>query len=443
MTFLEHIRQFIDSNALFPDNANLLVACSGGPDSVALTLALKALGYELALAHVNYGLRGADSDGDEALVRKLGEKLGVEVFVKRANPETMKAQKVSLQVAARRLRYDFFEALIQKHGFACCATGHTADDQAETSLLSLLRGAGPAIMHGIPAKRAPFVRPLLASSRAEILTWLQEKGQPFRSDGSNESDAYLRNRIRNEVLPAMQRLHPGATGRMVEQQARYDQERGLVELVLLPWREAAKDGRLDWTAFVNRFGEAHLPVLVRTVLADWGITGPSAEEALKLAWQQTGTGIDTPAGRVERSRQGLSLQTDFFRDTKPVTIKSPEEAGSFYVGQKKVSFSFCSKESVVFGKKNEHFLDFEKIVFPVYLRTWKEADRMQPLGMTGSKLLSDIFVDEQFSAEEKKEAIVVEDALGIICISGFRISERVKVEAKSSKFIRLTIVNEG
>jgi tRNA(Ile)-lysidine synthase len=435
--FLQHISQFIDRQKLLPKEATLLVACSGGPDSVALAKALIALGYDIALAHVNYGLRGEDADADEAFVRKLSEDLGVKVFVKKANPVQLKEGKASLQAAARELRYAFFESLMETQDFSHCATGHTADDQAETSLLSLLRGAGPAVMHGIPPKRGLYVRPLLSSSRAEIINWLEKEEQAFRTDKSNASDTYLRNRIRHEVLPAMQRVHPMAEKRLREQQHRYNLERGFVEKVLAPYRERAVGGELDWTDFVDQWGEEHLAVLLYSVLADWGITGPAAEAALALQYQQTGTGIDTPAGRLQRTRSGLSLSTDDSINQAQILLAGPEDFGDLEFGENRVEIENCSKQELVFGNKGTHYLDLDKVVFPLCLRAWQPRDRMQPLGMKGTKLLSDIFIDQRFSLDEKKNAIILEDAMGVICISGFRISERVKVEDESNHLVRI------
>jgi tRNA(Ile)-lysidine synthase len=437
MAFLQHIKQFIARHNLLPPEASVLVACSGGSDSVALALSLRLLGYRIALAHINYGLRGDESDGDETFVQRLAADWAVPFFVKKADPIQLKESTDSLQAAARTLRYDFFEATMKAEGYTYCATGHQADDQAETSLLSLLRGAGPAIMHGIPVKRGPYVRPLLATSREEILEWLASQAQPFCSDKSNESDVYLRNRIRHGVLPAMRSVHPAAAKRIRDQQERYDQERSFVEDLLKPYREAAADSTLNWNSFVESYGEDHLPVLLRSVLADWGITGPAADEVMDLRHHHPGKGIDTGVGRVVRTREGISLRVNIQQLQQEISIGDPASFGTYNFGKRKVEIGFCKREEVVFGKKNIHFLDADKLVFPLSIRQWQQGDRMQPLGMTGSKLLSDIFIDERFSKEEKTQAIIVEDALGIVCLSGFRIANRVKVQPESKQLIKL------
>lgn len=421
-----------------PRKASVLVACSGGADSVALLRCLHALGYSLAVAHVNYGLRGADADADEAFVRTLAGALGLPSFIKKADPKALKSSPNSLQADARAIRYAFFESILKEEGYNFCATGHHENDQVETSILSLMRGAGPALMHGIPHKRGAFVRPLLHVSRAEILAYLNAIAQPYRTDASNAGDAYLRNRIRHEVLPALDRIHPNASERLASQQDWYNKENTFLRGILQPFVQQAANKQLDWSSFITQYGEEHVPVLVAYVLADWGITGPRNRAGLALINNQVGTGIDVQGGRLERVRNGLELRKE--KDTtliRPLFIQEISESMLIDLGKRKIEITLHESGRPDFSKPDLHVINLDEVSFPVHFRGWQQGDRMQPLGMRGEKLLSDIFIDKKYTSEQKERAVVVADEKGIICLSEFRIANRVRLHQGSQRFVSL------
>ena len=440
--FLNIVKSTIEKHQLLPENASVLVGCSGGPDSVALALVLRELGYHIALAHVNYGLRAADSDGDEVFVRELAKDWKVDLFVKQADAKLLKMSAKSLQAEARSIRYQFFQEILSDLNWDYCATGHTYDDQAETIWRSRMRGAGPKLMHDIPACRLPYVRPMLGAKRKQVLAYLEDHEQAYRTDHSNDSDAYLRNRIRNTVMPSLVRINPGPQGRLIGQYQWYEQESALLNQVLAPYREAAASGWLDWRLFINEVGEQHLPLFLRHVLADWGITGPAAEAAAELVHRQPGTGLDMPGKgkRLQRHRHGIACQYEILPDVDPVSVEETIGTTIIGLGQRKVSLEIPYKGPLNFSEPNVHFLDITKLIFPLIFRGWKQADRMIPLGMKGSKLLSDIFIDEQFSPNQKAQAIIVEDQSGIISLSEFRIAESVKITENTIRFARLTFL---
>ncbi|MEK6695502.1 MAG: tRNA lysidine(34) synthetase TilS, partial [Nitrospirota bacterium] len=219
---LRQVTEAVRRKRLIQPDGRVLVAVSGGADSVCLLTLLHEMrervllpGIELRIAHVNYGLRGDESEEDEAFVRELGAKLGVPVDCERVR--LMPKSGGTLQSRARDARYAFFGRLLREHGMTAVATGHTADDQAETVLLWLMRGAGTSGLTGIPVKRAGgIIRPLLGVTRQQVLDYLAFRGVPYRSDSSNGTPRYRRNRIRQEILPALRSLNP----RIVEALAR-------------------------------------------------------------------------------------------------------------------------------------------------------------------------------------------------------------------------------
>ncbi len=216
------VQTWLRDAQLWPRPQPVLVGCSGGPDSIALAQALLRIGQPVALAHVNYGLRGTDADADEALVRELGATWQVPVHVRRPQHE---AGMESVQLWARSQRYAFFEELMDRHGYWGCATAHHSDDQAETLLLSLLRSQEAPLWHGIPPRRDRYLRPLLGCTKTEVLTYLAERALPFREDLSNQKPQYLRNHVRLEVLPALRAIHPSVEEQLRQRHQWYQQDR--------------------------------------------------------------------------------------------------------------------------------------------------------------------------------------------------------------------------
>ena len=206
---LSSIQEFIESNKLFSKTDQLLVAVSGGIDSVVLLQSLHQLGYSLTIAHCNYQLRGEESDGDEAFVRKLAESLGVPIHVIHfQTAEIAKQSNESIQMVARRLRYDWFEQLMKQEGGNFVATAHHLNDSLETVLFNFTKGTGIAGLSGIPAKIGKVVRPLMGTTKAEILEFAEQEKLAWREDSSNDSTKYLRNRIRHKVLPVLKTINP-------------------------------------------------------------------------------------------------------------------------------------------------------------------------------------------------------------------------------------------
>jgi tRNA(Ile)-lysidine synthetase-like protein len=219
------VRRYVQAHHLANEGQPILVACSGGADSVALLHVLHALGHPVAAAHVNYCLRGADSEADEQLVRELAARLGVPAAVHRQSPkELAAAEGLSVQVAARRIRYRFFKDELARLGWNRLATGHHRGDQAETVLLHLLRGRSVEVLRGIPVRRGPVIRPLLFAAKAQLIDYLVAEGLPWREDRSNRDPRYLRNRIRHEVLPALAAINPRIEAHLAERAEAYRQQ---------------------------------------------------------------------------------------------------------------------------------------------------------------------------------------------------------------------------
>lgn len=436
---MDKVQAFLRAHTGENSSGPWLVACSGGPDSVALADALRELGHSIALAHVNYGLRGADSEADARFVASLAQRWQAPFYLKTvdfAHHETSS----STQMRAREIRYDFFEDLMDTHGYPLCTTGHQADDQAETLLLSLLRSQEAALWHGIPPRRDRYLRPLIHCTRTEVMAHLQKRGLSYRVDGSNAQADYLRNQVRLHVLPALAPLHPDAGTQLRSRYEWYQQQHRFLQAMLAEYL-AADTTALDWQPFVARFGQSHLPLLVAEALARWGLSGNWQQQAIRLIDSEVGHYLDTPYGRLWRTRSGLALQSA--SDTPaPRTVPRAELPQDLTWGPWRVQLGCPWTEPPVFGRENEFYLDADRVEWPLTLRPWQQGDRMQPLGLRGSKLLSDIFVDEKYPPQAKARALVLADQQGAIALSGFRIADRVKITVRTQSVLRCGLSRE-
>lgn len=442
--------KFIKNCELLTPGQKVLCAVSGGVDSMVLWNVLKELGYEVALAHVNYQLRGAESDSDEELVKREGENAGVPVFSIRADVfEVMDRHKESLQMAARRIRYDYFWTLMSAEGYWACATAHHADDQTETILMSMLRGAGFPLVKGIPVERGEIVRPLLWANGKHIEEWAEIRGIPWREDRTNSETHYLRNKIRHQVIPALEEIHPNAAARLRDFYFRYTQQiEVLRDLLVVQNCDFFKRGegyvKIETDALRKNRGEGETEELIRMLLDDFGMPGGELPQVLELLDSETGKYFAGKNNMTVRTRDGIETRRRYpmWELDWSVQFNSLDEMlGTHYFGPGRweLSISEESGENWSPGASQDAFwMDADAMRFPVTVRKWRHGDRMQPLGMRGSRKLSDIFVDEKWSYFDKMECVVFEDAREIICLSGFRISDSVKINADTTRLVKVS-----
>ena len=419
----------------------VLVAISGGPDSVWLAYSLRVLGGQIGLAHVNYHLRGEDSERDEALVRAYAQRWEVPLYVRAWHKEEGELSQNSFQVQAREARYQFFESVMDQEGYDYCATAHHADDEVETLLMSFLKSRNTSLLQGIPTQRDRYVRPLWNVWKHEIIAVLEAQDLPFRWDLSNEKPDYLRNRIRGELIPLMEALNPSFKSHLIRRAAWYAQQEKGLRVLLAPWfpprLEEEKSIQWDWKAFVDRHGRAYLPVLVQYGLERWNITGVQAEEVSKLIESQSGKWVGVDNGKVIRTRTGLAWEPTSREDTVELKVPAFQGNRTIHYGAVTIHLEFPFEAEIQFGNPSVFYLDARKFSFPLTLRNWKNGDKMIPLGMRNFKKLSDIFIDEKFDPRTKNDAVVVESGDRIIALIGFRISEEVKLDTDTEEVLKI------
>ena len=398
----------------------VLVAASGGADSTALALALKDLGCDIALAHVHHGIRGKSAAGDARFVRALAKKWGVPFFLGKFDvPAEAKKSGESLEMAARRVRRDFLAATAKREKIRTVATGHTADDQAETVLMRIARGTSISGLAGIaysaPHGGAAFVRPLRDATRRQIADFLRSRNQAWREDESNAEDFALRNRVRREILPLLEkRLNPAV------RQA----------LLRLGDIAAAEDAVMSALAKTARL-TAKTPLAIRRRLAleELRQRGVPPEK-------QVFHSVETFFPLCGKTAKHFSIvwknRAHFSTPWKNVfhSVENPQAAPKLEIrkgrGFSRRADEVCLSAAAV-GDRD--------LIF----RSWRAGDRMKPLGMAGSKKLSDIFTDLKVPREERNARVVVECGGEIAALAGWRVSRDFAVEGPKAPSLRIRI----
>ena len=438
---LEQFLSYINRYNLIAEGEKIILALSGGIDSMVLADLLLKLKVEFVVAHCNFHLRGEESDGDEKFVRDYAERNGIQCFVKHYETEKYAAEQgISIEMAARELRYAWFEELRQQLGYDKIAIAHHADDQAETFFINLLRGAGLRGLKGMQPQNGVVIRPLLWASREQIRKYAVENQILWREDHTNAESVYLRNRIRNQLLPVFDELQPKARQGLYKSLEHLSAENELYR-VLLKEKLAQiveQDGeiqRLPYSAItlsaVGHSTGSGISVYSFQLLFEWLRQYGFNTDQCHFIYDAIGTGIGnqycSPTHCLVIGRDDLQLSEIKEKTNAEIQIEVGEEE---IISPVHFCFSKIDKTAdFVIDKSTEVAqFDFDKLHFPLTLRHWRHGDRFHPLGMKGSKLLSDFFVDQKFTEWQKRNVWLLVSADGdILWVVGYRIDERYKV----------------
>jgi tRNA(Ile)-lysidine synthase len=440
---LDRFERFIKENDLCSRDDKILVALSGGLDSVVLLRLFLKAGYDVAAAHCNFLLRGPESDGDERFVRDLCEKWGVELFVRSCPAEKYsKQEKLTIQEAARELRYGFFEELIKTKNFSKIAVAHHADDDLETFFINFFRGSGVSGLKGIPVARDRIIRPLLPFERKELETFAQNEHLSWREDSSNSSDKYLRNRIRHHLLPVVEKLVESKKG-IKESLAFLKDDAFLLEQLLEEKKKELITVTDDLIEIrIDEVGDERLrrPLLYH-LIRDYGFNGSDAVE-INNALEQNVTGVLFFSGDHELvvNRGHLLIRKRVQREAGEYLINNEVRflEKPFKAQWEILTFHDLNKEELKDPEKA--FFDLDKLTFPLVLRKWKKGDRFIPFGMKGSKLISDLLIDLKVDAFQKENVWLLLSGREIIWVVGYRISDKVKVTGKTETVLKISLL---
>ncbi len=415
---------------LIDEGDKLILALSGGIDSMVLADLLLKTKVEFVAAHCNFHLRGAESDGDEWFVRDYTEKHDIQYFVKHFETEKYAAKYgISIEMAARDLRYAWFEQLRQQLGFDKITVAHHADDQAETFFINLLRGAGLNGLKGMKPQNGVIIRPLLWASREQIRKYAVENHIVWREDHTNVETVYLRNRIRNQLLPVFDELQPKARHGLYKSLEHLAAENELYRELL-----QEKLGQIiEYNGDIQRI--PHSAFLIQhssfQLLFEWLRQYGFNTDQCHFIHEAVGTGIGnqycSPTHCLVIGRDDLQLSEIKEKTDDEILIQIGEEE---ILSPVHLCFSKLEKTAdFIIDKSSEVAqLDADKIQFPLILRHWCHGDRFHPLGMKGSKLLSDFFVDQKFTEYQKQNVWLLVSADGeILWVVGYRIDDRFKI----------------
>lgn len=422
------VSAYINKHKLLNANDLYIVALSGGADSVALLLLLKEGGFNVHAAHCNFLLRGSESDRDEAFCVDLCRQLGVELHRAHfATREYAEAHKVSVEMAARELRYNWFEQLRKDIGAVGICVAHHRDDSVETVLLNMIRGTGLRGLTGIQPRNGYVLRPLLCVSRDEIEHFLAKRGQKYVIDSTNLETDVKRNKVRLQVLPLLRTLNPAVSDnihRMVENVAE-------AQIVLDSLLDNFKKHNTLELSELEKYGSSEY--VIYEWLKNYGFNGTQARQVLEA---ETGKIMSSSQGYdVLKDRERLIIE----RTLKPFNpMRIPEEG--MYVLDEKMRLSLRKCAAYVSKKPFVATFDAQKVVFPLTVRRVEEGDWMIPFGMRGRKLLSDLMTDRKMTVFEKRRQLVVVDAQDVIVWAvGLRIADSVAVAETTQSVLELIL----
>lgn len=433
---------FVNEQRLFSKNDRILLALSGGVDSVVLAELLLELGYTFSVAHCNFHLRAEESNRDADFVIKWAERNGVELFVQDFDTYGYMQEKgISLEMAARELRYSWFENIMQENQFDYLLTAHHADDSAETFFINLLRGTGIAGLHGILPKNGNIIRPLLFATRKSILDYAELKNIQFVEDSTNSETKFLRNKIRHRVIPMLKEISPDFDSIIRKNIERLRD----TETIFRSAIEKVKDEIIIREKENIKISIAELQrlhpigIYLYEILSDYGFNESVVNNVSMVLDAESGKRFYSKTHCLLKDREYLLIypidkdekETNYSIDVEITSIIEPFKAKIEVL--KELNFISVPK------KANVAMLDMDLLNFPLELRHWKQGDSFVPFGMKKKKKLSDFFTANKYSLLDKERQWLLCSGNEIVWVVGKRIDDRFKISNSTKSVLKIEI----
>jgi tRNA(Ile)-lysidine synthase len=441
---IDKFKSFIETNGLIHEGDRILLAVSGGIDSMVMTNLFLRTDYKFGIAHCNFNLRGKESDGDEDFVRDYADKRDIPIYINKFDTKIYAAKNgLSVQMAARELRYKWFEEVFNENGYTSIALAHNLNDNIETFLINLARGTGITGMTGIKPLNKHLIRPLLFATRQAIIEYSYEYEVPYREDSSNAETKYIRNKIRHLLLPLFKEINPSIETTLNETILRVNEINEIYLNSIAEIRNRITIKRDNITAY--KIEDLQKPEISKTILYElfraFGVGNSQLDDLLNIINGSSGKQVNTLTHRIIKNRGEILVSENCENKNISYVIKDINELKSVpcitevFIADSAAGFSHTD------NKSNGCF-DAEKILFPLKIRKWHKGDIFHPLGMNQKKKLSDFFIDSKMSLFEKENCLILESDGKIAWILGKRIDDRFKVTATTKNILNISFSKE-
>lgn len=440
---IEKFQEYVARHELFTRQDKILLTVSGGVDSMVLMSLCVNSGYTVGIAHCNFSLRGRESDEDEIMVQEAARKYGIECHNRRFDTKgEMELTGESMEMAARRLRYKWFNELCDEHGYTVIAVAHHIDDSIETFLINLLRGTGLRGLTGIHQQVGRIVRPLLFATRKQIMEYAMQKHIPYREDSSNKSTKYLRNKIRLGLTPRIREINPRFPYIMHRNIERLMSAQRFIDSAIDNIsRQALTESQGIYTLHTDLIHDPSSRefVIYEILNSRFGFKGDTADGLCK-ALQSDSSGkrfySRSHVAYVDRGNILISR----IEENDPCSVTVVKGQNRAYCGNSALYFEICDVDSIESFNvpDNVALLDIDRLEFPLTLRRWSEGDSFVPFGMTGRKKVSDYLIDAKVSIPEKNRQFVLLTNNDIAWLIGRRIDDRFRLTNSTERVLRIT-----
>jgi len=438
---LQGFKDFLVDQELCRDGDRILLAVSGGIDSVVMAHLFRAAGYDCAIAHCNFLLRANDSDRDEAFVKDLAAYLEMPVYVRRFEVDReVQKRGISVQMAARDLRYKWFEELLAEQSMDLVATAHNRNDSVETFFLNLSRGSGIRGLKGIAPRREQIIRPMLFATRQDIVRFQQEEAIKFREDVSNFETKYQRNKIRHDVLPVMQEINPGFVESVHRSMSQLDEMYAIYRDSIEEQRKALFREKEDRILIdLGELGELQpIKTWLFELFSPFGFSRSQCEGIEQIMQAGSGRCSLSPTHQLYKDRDQLILIPSVSKSFDRYYLDGPDKPSSLPFP---MDMDVIDREELGPIPADPHIacLDLDEVQFPLTIRHWKPGDYFYPLGMNQMKKLSDYFVDNKIPVPEKNSTWLLASGKKIVWIMGQRIDHRFRITPDTKRVLLLRL----